>query len=815
MMSGKTVCGFRDSAYLYYPLFKWIDAQWMAGEIPLWNPYCNYGMPVVGDGSSSVFYPGKLIFFFRFLSYPSRYGIYLAMHIPIAAAGTYWLAKTLRANKAGATLAACGYAFGGSVLFQVTNVIFLVSAAWLPFAVCAVWKMVKTGSIKWALLAAVCCSMMILGGDPQMVYHVGLIAVGTILFEAFRIRSRVKQTKKRDNNAASSSKFLFKAGIQLGAMVLVTTALSAIQLLPTYQWAKRSERSTPDYPVNIYDFFHNSQPASANTNTNKGNSLFAEPRGSVEHTYQFSKEYWSVLELFWPNYSGKPFPRHRRWATFAASDRIWVPSTYMGILIAFLGVSGFRLWGPRRKNIWLTWLFLFFCLGSFGWYGAVWLINSFLSEPLPAGPQVGGLYWLLQILLPKYYLFRYPAKLFVIASLALSVLAGINLRKLCEYKFRKTIGVFAGVTLAQYLIVSKLIGSQNNADPLFGFFDTSGSGLDFAISSIQAVVILATGIAVAKYVMTERDSNEVPNELAKSLESKQEQPIGKFGRYSLGQIAIVMLALADVVFANHWMLAQVNSSVFETPTSITSAINQLESTKPDDSPIQIFRHRDLWNDNWNELGSPDRLAEVVKKQRESLYPKHHLEHNVVLIGSFSSVWPRYYEQLLTIAESENPIPNFDNFHLPPDRQLRFDALVVSGKTPALKSSFGSTKLNDPVVWIASEQSSSDVDIQVVSFRPNSVVAKFKTASQGVLAFGRIAEPGWSAKIHNQSTDETAAKKLKLDQEHETLLLAVDSPGEYEVEFRYMPNEFVAGAITSSISWVLLLLVFGYLKIHKN
>ena len=136
MMAGEQVVGFRDSAYLYYPLFKWIDAQWAAGEIPLWNPYCNFGMPVVADGTSSVFYPGKLVFFCWFLSYPARYGIYLAMHVPLAAVGTYWFARTLRFNRSGATLAAFSFAFGGSVLFQVTNVIYLVSAAWLPFALC-------------------------------------------------------------------------------------------------------------------------------------------------------------------------------------------------------------------------------------------------------------------------------------------------------------------------------------------------------------------------------------------------------------------------------------------------------------------------------------------------------------------------------------------------------------------------------------------------------------------------------------------------------------------------------------------------------
>ena len=184
MISGQTVCGFRDSAYLYYPLFKWIDSIWAAGEIPLWNPYCNYGLPIVGDGSSSVFYPGKLIFLCRFLSYPSRYGIYLSIHVLIAAAGAYRFARAMKANQAGATLTAVSYAFGGSVLFQVTNIIYLVSAAWLPFALAFVWRGVLGGDWRSSIWAGVVCALMILGGDPQMVYHVGLIAAFSVMFDS-------------------------------------------------------------------------------------------------------------------------------------------------------------------------------------------------------------------------------------------------------------------------------------------------------------------------------------------------------------------------------------------------------------------------------------------------------------------------------------------------------------------------------------------------------------------------------------------------------------------------------------------------------
>ena len=117
------------------------------------------------------------------------------MHVPLAAAGAYWFSRTFAGQPGGSNLAAFSFAFGGSVLFQVTNVIYLVSAAWLPVALCCVWKMVATGELRWAFGAGVACAMMILGGDPQMVYHVGLIALVTVALEFLR-RNRRRQKAK-------------------------------------------------------------------------------------------------------------------------------------------------------------------------------------------------------------------------------------------------------------------------------------------------------------------------------------------------------------------------------------------------------------------------------------------------------------------------------------------------------------------------------------------------------------------------------------------------------------------------------------------
>ena len=161
-------------------------------------------------------------------------------------------------------------------------------------------------------------------------------------------------------------------------------------------------------------------------------ALLGDPFGTAEHSYQFSQPPWSLPELCLPSFSGKPFPTHQRWASgLAGADRVWVPSLYVGLMTVLLGVLGFRLWGRKPSQVWLTYVFLFFMLALLVGMDLSGWLSKFI-RPIgintQLGPQVGGLYWWMNMLLPKYFAFRYPAKLFVVASLALSVLAGVNFR---------------------------------------------------------------------------------------------------------------------------------------------------------------------------------------------------------------------------------------------------------------------------------------------------------------------------------------------------------------------------------------------------
>jgi hypothetical protein len=53
---------YRDTAHYYYPLHQRVQAEWDAGRWPLWEPEENGGMPLLGNPTAAVLYPGKLVF---------------------------------------------------------------------------------------------------------------------------------------------------------------------------------------------------------------------------------------------------------------------------------------------------------------------------------------------------------------------------------------------------------------------------------------------------------------------------------------------------------------------------------------------------------------------------------------------------------------------------------------------------------------------------------------------------------------------------------------------------------------------------------
>ncbi|MEM7315402.1 MAG: hypothetical protein AAF497_19855 [Planctomycetota bacterium] len=184
---------FRDAAHFYPPQWKWACSEWASGRIPLWNPLLNLGEPHLADNTSSVFYPGKLIFALPF-EFQRLYNVFLVGHVVLAGLTTWWLARSWNLSTVAASIAAISYPLSGSILFQYCNAPFLIGAAWLPLAVMLTWRLLEQPCFKRCAWLSMVLSLMILGGDAQTVYHVGLLM---LLLAWIKWRSRKNETSNR------------------------------------------------------------------------------------------------------------------------------------------------------------------------------------------------------------------------------------------------------------------------------------------------------------------------------------------------------------------------------------------------------------------------------------------------------------------------------------------------------------------------------------------------------------------------------------------------------------------------------------------
>src|SRR4051812_41328596 len=164
--------GYRDAAHFYYPLYQRVQAEWEAGRWPLWEPEENGGMPLLGNPTAAVLYPGKLIY--ALLPYAWGARLYVVAHTALAFAGMLALMRTWGVSWVGSGLAALSYAFGAPILFQYCNIIFLVGAAWLPWGFRAVDGWLRLGRLRSLAELAAVLAMQTLGGDPQIAYLTGL-----------------------------------------------------------------------------------------------------------------------------------------------------------------------------------------------------------------------------------------------------------------------------------------------------------------------------------------------------------------------------------------------------------------------------------------------------------------------------------------------------------------------------------------------------------------------------------------------------------------------------------------------------------------
>ena len=684
---------YRDAGNYYYPLNKRVQAEWDHGRWPLWEPDENAGLPLLGNPTAAVFYPGKLVF--AILPYAWGARVYIVAHAALAFLSMLVLMRSWGTSWFGSAQSAMAYAFGAPVLFQHCNVIYLIGAAWLPLGVAAVDQWVRVGR-RWGLVVlTIVLSMQILGGEPEAAYLLGVASIGYAVGLAWsRARSR------RINPAGTKPGLLrpwLLLNLSLIALVIWCVVMLALAAwLPTMRgpgkpppplrwtswvplgvnlawglaavgfvvrWWRRGWHSQLGVmslglagSATLAAVLTAAQLLPAIEFTQRTNHASARP----DEVYQFTVVPWRLVELAWPNIFGTPFESNDYWGdairTPGVPPKAWVPSLYLGGLTLAMALSSLTIRHGPPWRVWLTVIAAMSLLGSLGSYTSpIWLaralyftsssatLHNWLPNLGPMDPfdlqpirldgnlrdSDGSFYWWLATSLPAFRQFRYPAKLFTLTALATAALAGLGWDRLSAGKARGPTIVFGGLVV---LTMAALAVAAAERGPIFAWLDALKISSSFG--PFEAVAAYQATIRSLGHALIVAGLGLILTILARK------RPI-------LACSTALILTTTDLAVANARFVLTVPQSVFELKPEVLKAIEYAEQIDASPGPFRIHRLHDWHPQEWSVTPSKNRFVEVASWEHETLHSKYAIDYGLEYTNTIGAAELEDHEQFFT------------------------------------------------------------------------------------------------------------------------------------------------------------------------
>lgn len=912
---------YRDVAFYYYPLFQQIQNEWDRGRLPLWNPNINLGQPLAADPTASVFYPGKIIFFLsnvKVLSFATCFKLYVWLHIALMFILACRLARRLRVSTSGAAFSALVYAFSGQTLFQYSNVIYLVGAAWAPalfiYAVDFFRAPNFNGKACALLKLAVVQSLTILGGEPQIVYLALLTSAIAALFAPMHATSKENDQQKErlrisgypPSSAAPPASIRAKRArssiIFISATSAVAFCLAAIQILPSLELIDNSSRAFQEKPRSLWEIPRSlSEAGKAHTEDNSSltdREFYSEllcadfsREGRSRSVYRFSVGPWRWLEFLYPNVGGRQFPQSSRWfRVFPEEIAVWTPTLYFGAFPFLLALSAFLFRRKRRDESSFfrcaaTYMTVGSILAAMGGYGAVWLFRAISAlasgTNLPVSfsdyDPVGGAYWALNLIVPKFAEFRYPAKLLTLTMLGFSYLVGYGWdRKKFSTGFLTVLTVVSGLSLVVWAIAclcaQSFFQSINSTDFLFGPFQPETARRDLCNAFLHAAVILL----VAALVLASFRKKIVRG----SVSPTQMKTLPTF---------LLLLAAADVYLANGWTVVVSPDSLFNITSQFTDRIEndrsenklqfQLDNTEGSHSesgacftaipPTRIYRFPVWFPPVFSEKSSARRNTERVVWDVETLYPLYPSKMDVAITDVRGAVseyrYERFCNALINRANAGSDL-GFLGVEYVLGPKFWTERILDAERRPqssldSLDWGISLKKIDGPAVRAALFRKQNRVDsiylnhisnstdgaenqndyVVPVSYEPNRVVYLASASEPSDVVFSEQFWRDWTVRAVPVTSEDgqiflanrfnaekvnalikkaVLRKGIKIDEKpiepaFEFLRKTSIPQGLYCLDVRYTPKRLALGAAISTFSWIALLCLWFVSFIQKK
>ncbi|MEK7675148.1 MAG: YfhO family protein [Verrucomicrobiota bacterium] len=222
VMLGLDTFFYRDFGVLAYPTVFYHHESFWRGELPLWNPYSNCGVPFLAQWGTMTLYPFSFVYLL--LPLPWSLNFFCLAHLFLAGLGMYFLAGRWLGNRWAASVAGTAFVFSGVTLACLVWPNYTVALGWMPWVVLQAERAWSEGGRRVVLAAAI-AALQMLSGAPEIVLLTWVLFVGLWITHFIgRGCDRLSMLRR------------------MAALVLVTSGLVAAQLMPFFDLLLHSQR---------------------------------------------------------------------------------------------------------------------------------------------------------------------------------------------------------------------------------------------------------------------------------------------------------------------------------------------------------------------------------------------------------------------------------------------------------------------------------------------------------------------------------------------------------------------------------------------
>jgi O-antigen/teichoic acid export membrane protein len=216
-----------------------------SGQFPLWNPYILAGQPFLAAGQNGSLYPPGVLYYL--LPNGQAYAWFIALHLALGGALTYWFLKVLGASRFGGLVAGITFSFCGYLIVSVLWPMVVSTAIWLPGVLAVVELLIRccgtngtrlaggdagnrglalpAVTVPLVLAGAGMVAMQFLAGHLEMSLHL-MSTAG--LYAAIRLLGVLSSAGAEDRRPMLS-------GVVLFTMIALGSLGAGVQLVPFFE----------------------------------------------------------------------------------------------------------------------------------------------------------------------------------------------------------------------------------------------------------------------------------------------------------------------------------------------------------------------------------------------------------------------------------------------------------------------------------------------------------------------------------------------------------------------------------------------------